>query len=247
MRNLSLVLLLILIGAGIYGYANNPAACRKLGTDALADLTTIFTPGSGTGTTSPSASVAKTAPITPGPANPATAPTAPAPTPAPVADNAPVKHWQQGFATQQNGSTTTIAPAATATSPRVYADNDFTDYGEALSASQARNRPMLILFTGSDWCPYCQSLQSEVLSTSEFQQYVNSHFVFLTVDDLRNTPVMDDEKKRVAGLEQKFGTSIFPSMFVVGGDEKVIGQINGYPPGSGPTSVINGLNKYLHK
>jgi thioredoxin-related protein len=241
MRNLSLVLLLILIGAGIYGYANNPAACRKLGTDAVADLTAIFTPGSATTTNSPSASVASNGPNT----SNASAPAAP-----PVADTAPAKHWQQGFVTQQSGTMAAAAPiipVAVTSTPRTYTDNDFTDYGEALNASQARNRPMLILFTGSDWCPYCQALQSEVLSSNEFQQYINSHFVFLTVDELRNTPVMDDEKKRVADLEQKFGPSGFPSLLVVSSDEKTIGRISGYAPGSGPTSVIDGLDKFLHK
>ena len=106
---------------------------------------------------------------------------------------------------------------------------------------------MLILFTGSDWCPYCQKLEQEVLSTGDFTRYTSSHFVFLTVDDLRNSPVSDEQKARVSQLEQKFSITAFPTLMVVGTDEKEKGRQEGYDPGSGPGAVIGQLNQIAAK
>jgi len=238
MRSFFILLLLALIGAGVYGYFNNPSACRKLGTEVAADLTTIFTPGSGT------------AP----PAAPPTSDKTPSATG--TADTtAQPKVWKQGFVTETDpqpaAPDTQPATPAPAAQPialdthQVYQDSDFSNFDDALDASRKRHRPVVILFTGSDWCPYCQSQESEVISTGPFEQYKNSHFVFMVVDDLRNTTMLDDEKARVTTLEQQFHITEFPTMVVVDSTRKELGRVEGYAPGSGLAGVESDLNKYL--
>jgi hypothetical protein len=240
MRAFFILVLLALIGAGVYGYSNNPAVCQKLGIEVAADLVTIFTPGSGK--------------IPPPSSNDKTPPAATAPVPAPVTAAQPV-HWKQGFVTENDPSQTVPAaqPKAPAPAPQapaaetnqVYRNSDFTDLGEAANASRTRQRPIVILFTGSDWNPSCQSLESEVISTGQFEQYKDSHFVFVTVDDLRNTTMLDDEKNRVQTLETQFHITSFPTLVVVDSTQKELGRVTGYAPGSGVPGVQSDLKKYL--
>jgi protein disulfide-isomerase len=237
MRTFFILVLLALAGAGAYGYYNNPVVCQKLGNEVAADLVIIFTPGSG-----------KNPPTTPAGATAAISP---------VTSTQPM-HWKQGFVTENDPSsqpvpdaqpavpTTAIQPAAPAPQiNQVYKDSDFADLGEATEASRARHRPIVILFTGSDWCPYCQSLESEVMSTGQFEQYKDSHFVLVTVDDLRNGAMLDDDKTRVKTLETQFHISSFPTLVVLDSTQKELGRVEGYAPGSGLAAVQDGLGKYL--
>ncbi|MEP6932103.1 MAG: thioredoxin family protein, partial [Flavobacterium sp.] len=43
----------------------------------------------------------------------------------------------------------------------------YTDVKEAITISNKENKPMLLFFTGSDWCGWCIRLQNEVLKTPE--------------------------------------------------------------------------------
>jgi thioredoxin-related protein len=238
MRSFLILLLLALIGAGVYGYFNNPAACRKLGTDVTADLTTIFTPGSGTTPPAALPTSDKTPSVT------GTADTTAQP-----------KVWKQGFVTETDpqpaAPDTQPATPAPAAQPialdthQVYQDSDFSNFNDALDASRKRHRPVVILFTGSDWCPYCQSQESEVISTSQFEQYKDSHFVFVKVDDLRNSTMLDDEKERVKTLEAQYHIGLFPTLVVVDSNQKELGRVEGYNPGSGLAAVQSDLGKYL--
>jgi len=230
MRIVLLVLVLVILGAAGYAYYKDPAGCQKLGSDVAADTTAIV------GTIKPPY-------LTPTPVVPATPP-APATPPPPTT-------YPMGYVATPQAAVPAPAPVATSAAPAPVVPptlpGNFTDYDQALAAARKSNVPMLILFTGSDWCPYCQKLEQEVLSTSDFTKYTASHFVFLTVDDLRNSPVSDDQKARVAQLEQKFKINAFPTLMIVGTDETEKGRQEGYNPGSGPAAVIGQLDQIAAK
>ena len=52
-----------------------------------------------------------------------------------------------------------------------------TDVNKAISISNKTKKPMLLFFTGSDWCGWCIRLQKEVLKTPEFAKWAkeNAH------------------------------------------------------------------------
>ena len=47
-----------------------------------------------------------------------------------------------------------------------------------------------------------------------------------------------ETKAQNNALQQKFGISGFPTLMVIDGNERVLGQMSGYNPGSGPGPVI---------
>src|ERR1700721_269617 len=57
-----------------------------------------------------------------------------------------------------------------------------TDYEEALRQSRATSKPVLLFFTGSDWCYWCIKLKSEAISTPEFAAATFDKFIFMIVD-----------------------------------------------------------------
>ena len=119
-----------------------------------------------------------------------------------------------------------------------------TDYARALSVSKSTGRPMLLHFTGSDWCPYCQKMDAEVFSTADFNRYVSANYILVTLDFPHQTPMSDDLKQQNASLAQKYRVSGFPTLVVVNSEEKELGRTSGYNPGSGPATVIDQLRSF---
>jgi len=56
------------------------------------------------------------------------------------------------------------------------------DFDAAKTIAAAEKKPVLMLFTGSDWCGYCINLENKVLSTKEFEAFAREELVLMMVD-----------------------------------------------------------------
>lgn len=52
-------------------------------------------------------------------------------------------------------------------------------YDTATSQARQTSQPILILFTGTNWCPACIKLEKQVLSNSRFAQALADRLIFL--------------------------------------------------------------------
>jgi thioredoxin-related protein len=88
-----------------------------------------------------------------------------------------------------------------------------TDINKAISVSNKTKKPMLLFFTGSDWCGWCIRLQKEVLKTPEFAAWAKKNVVLVELDYPRRTPQTDAIKTQNAGLQDAFGIQGFPTIY----------------------------------
>lgn len=88
-----------------------------------------------------------------------------------------------------------------------------TNVNKAIEVSNKTNKPLLLFFTGSDWCGWCIRLQKEVLKTPEFTKWANENVVLVELDYPRRTPQTAEIKKQNAELQQAFGIQGFPTVF----------------------------------
>ncbi|WP_396184817.1 thioredoxin family protein [Flavobacterium sp.] len=127
-----------------------------------------------------------------------------------------------------------------------------TDINKAISVSNKTKKPMLLFFTGSDWCGWCIRLQKEVLKTPEFATWAKKNVVLVELDYPRKTPQTDVIKAQNAGLQQTFGIQEFPTIYfatakVKGGKPSFTGiGSTGYVAG-GPTAWLAEANDILKK
>ena len=135
-----------------------------------------------------------------------------------------------------------IQPGAASSSPATFVD--YNDYSGAISQARSENKLLLLHFTGSDWCPYCQMEDAEVLSKPEFQNFSAAHFIFVTLDFRHNPPPDGPAQQALDALSSKYGVTGFPTLLVVDASENVRGRIEGYNPGSGPDGIISQLTSY---
>jgi len=87
-----------------------------------------------------------------------------------------------------------------------------TDINKAISVSNKTKKPMLLFFTGSDWCGWCIRLQKEVLKTPEFAKWAKANVVLVELDYPRRTPQTDAIKNQNNNLQQTFGIQGFPTV-----------------------------------
>ncbi|HMP80014.1 MAG TPA: thioredoxin family protein, partial [Pirellulaceae bacterium] len=97
----------------------------------------------------------------------------------------------------------------------VRADHWLTDPGEAAQAAVGGNKDILILFTGSDWCPPCKRLEAEVLSSEQFVPEFGRDFVLVKLDFLRNSPLPPRQDQINNTWAQQFGIAGFPTIVLV--------------------------------
>ena len=127
----------------------------------------------------------------------------------------------------------------------VWAEGWLTSWDQAVTASKKSGKPILMEFTGSDWCPYCTKFQKEVLSTSQFQEWAARNVVLLELDFPRSSPQSEALKKQNAGLKEKYHQEIYPTVVVVDATGKEIGRTNRGK--DGPAAYIETLEKLIKK
>src|SRR5207342_2236488 len=53
---------------------------------------------------------------------------------------------------------------------------------KAVEISKKEKKPLMLFFTGSDWCGWCMRLQSEVFLTPEFTKWAKDNVVLVELD-----------------------------------------------------------------
>jgi len=123
---------------------------------------------------------------------------------------------------------------------------------DAYKISKETGKPILANFTGSDWCGWCIRLKNEVFKTEVFQKWAKENVVLLELDFPRKTIQADDLKAQNAGMQQAFGVSGYPTLWVFNLDfNESTKQFNidalgktGYVAG-GPENWISATNTIL--
>lgn len=80
-----------------------------------------------------------------------------------------------------------------------------TNFELAKSKSKKDKKPILMLFTGSDWCAPCKMLKNDFFDNSDFIEKSNS-FIMLMVDFPRNKELVSrDQEIANKLLSAKYG------------------------------------------
>ena len=110
----------------------------------------------------------------------------------------------------------------------------FDDYEAAKEKAQRENKPMLLLFTGSDWCGFCIKLRKGALDKSDFKSYAKKNLVLVYIDFPKRTKLPKELAEQNRELKTKFGAGGgVPETMIVSPDEKVIGRIGVCPRNPG--------------
>ncbi len=118
-----------------------------------------------------------------------------------------------------------------------------TDLEAAKKQAAADQKPILMFFTGSDWCSWCKKLHEDVLDKEEFQKFAKDNMILLELDFPNSIPQSDALKKQNKALGEKFKVSGYPTMVLVASDgEKELDRTVGYSK-----DLVKSLKKAVKK
>ena len=107
--------------------------------------------------------------------------------------------------------------------------NWLTDFKKAKKISQKTNKPILIYFTGSDWCPPCKMLKKDFFYTEKFKEKAEN-FVLVMADMPRRTDIITEKQRekniKLASKYNKRGS--YPNIVALDHKGKEIDNISGF-------------------
>ena len=116
------------------------------------------------------------------------------------------------------------------------------NYDAALKRAKDNSKPILILFTGSDWCSWCVKLEKEVLSKSEFLDYATNAWELVIADFPQKKKISSKLKKQYQALQGKYGVRSFPTVLLIDAEGKQLCR-GGYSKGGAKVWLEKFLNK----
>ncbi|MFK7810999.1 MAG: thioredoxin family protein [Maribacter sp.] len=120
-----------------------------------------------------------------------------------------------------------------------------TNYDTAIQFAEQNNKNVLIYFTGSDWCPPCKMLKTDLFDSTEFAALSQS-YVLLYIDIPMNKDILTPEqlahnKKLSSKLNQKGSV---PLIKILDKKGKVLDKYAGYSMNGNTQYHIELLEKY---
>jgi protein disulfide-isomerase len=129
----------------------------------------------------------------------------------------------------------------------------YNDLNKAVPISIKNDKPLLLFFTGSDWCGWCMRLKKEVFNYPEFKEWTDSNVVMVELDFPRRKKIDSIILNQNRELARIFGVSGYPTVWLVKPQILESSKVNflklgklGYVAG-GPEKWISVAQKFLNQ
>ena len=115
------------------------------------------------------------------------------------------------------------------------------DWTAAAQEARQNQKMILLNFSGSDWCGWCQRLDAEVFSTDAFREYAAANLVAVLADFPRRTKLAPELQARNERLMRHFQVQGFPTVLLFSPGGELIAEL-GYQPG-GPAAFVAAIEQ----
>ena len=103
------------------------------------------------------------------------------------------------------------------------------DFEKAKAQAAKEGKPILMEFTGSDWCPPCKALHKNVLVKDIFKEEMPKHYILLKLDNPKDKSKQTDaEKAQYKELAREYKVTGVPSVFLADAEGKPFFKNSGY-------------------
>lgn len=105
-----------------------------------------------------------------------------------------------------------------------------TDFAKAQKLAKDSGKPILMNFSGSDWCYWCIKLDKEVFHEKAFKEYAAENVVLVLVDTPSKVKQPAELKKQNDALKAKYSIRGFPTVILLDSEGEKVAQ-TGYQDG----------------
>ena len=103
-----------------------------------------------------------------------------------------------------------------------------SDYAAAVAQAEAEGKPLLLEFTGSDWCAPCKVLEQKVFATETFRTEAPKSYVLVQLDYPMRTELPPGVKQQNAELRERYPVPGLPTVLLTDVQGRVFYARSGY-------------------
>ena len=118
-------------------------------------------------------------------------------------------------------------------------DQWLTDMGKAMKLAEKTGKPILVDFSGSDWCGWCMKLDREVFAKKAFKEFAKKELILVLLDFPNRKFMTAEQKKHNQKWAKKYKVRGYPTVLLLDAKGKVLLR-TGYEAG-GPANYIKML------
>ena len=100
----------------------------------------------------------------------------------------------------------------------------FESYEDAHRESLRTGRPLLTVFSGSDWCGPCIQLKKKVFDSPKFMAWASENVVLLELDFPKNSPQSPKLQSQNQRLAKKYDVTGYPTVLYLDASGEVLGK-----------------------
>jgi thioredoxin-related protein len=104
------------------------------------------------------------------------------------------------------------------------------NFGQAQKQAEAEHKPLLLDFTGSDWCGWCIKIDKEVFAKPDFKSFAAKSLILMEVDFPQGKPLPDSVKTQNSELQRKFKVNGYPTLVLLSPAGKELARWEGFKP-----------------
>lgn len=119
-------------------------------------------------------------------------------------------------------------------------------YTEAIALASEHEKPLILVFSGSDWCAPCIKLDKWIWQSDEFRSYAKDNYILYRADFPRkkDNTLAKELVAQNSKLAERFNPKgYFPLVVVLNGNEEVQGT-TGFKKVP-PSEYISHLNTFI--
>ena len=108
-----------------------------------------------------------------------------------------------------------------------YAQDPGSRFKNAIKESSSSDLPILLIFSGSDWCKPCIKLREEILDSDHFNEF-KKHLIILHCDfpyRKRNKPSVTIQKENELLADRYNPSGEFPKVILINQETEVLGEV----------------------
>ena len=109
-----------------------------------------------------------------------------------------------------------------------------TDYAASITQAASQKKPVLLEFTGSDWCPPCMKQNKDVFEQPAFEEFAKNNLVLVKLDFPRAKTQDPEIKQRNQQLAAQYQVQGFPTVILLNAEGKELAREVGYKGGGVP-------------
>jgi thioredoxin-related protein len=117
---------------------------------------------------------------------------------------------------------------------------------EAFRVSSESNKPILLVFAGSDWCATCIRFEKKILSETDFLNFANENLVILKADFPQRKQLPAALQEQNASLAEQFNPNgIFPYLLLLRPEKSIVSPL--MYNNQSPSEFIAEIKTYIGK